>query len=62
MIKKTYTKHWASPSRILTTRKISLDWNGLKPSWTSVVIWIVVMISMGLNKAYGQTYGRFLSE
>ena len=34
----------------------------LLPKWTSIVIWIVVVISMTLNKAYTQTYGRFLSE
>ena len=63
MIKKTYTKHWASPTRILTTRKISVDWNGLKPSWTSVVVWVMILISMGMmNRVNGQTYGEFLSE
>ena len=69
MIKKTYTKHWASPSRILTTRKISVDWNllrklwnGLKPSWTSVVVWVMILMGVMMSRVNGQTYGRFLSE
>ena len=44
---------------IKMNKRMILD---LLPKWTSIVIWIVVVISMTLNTAYSQTYGRFLSE
>jgi len=62
-------KYWARfPSdRIITTRRRKLfsipTILDLLPKWTSVVIWIVVLISMMMmSRVNGQTYGEFLSE
>jgi len=62
-------KYWSLfPSdRIITTRRRKLfsisTILDLLPKWTSIVVWVMILISMGMmNRVNGQTYGEFLSE
>ena len=64
-------KYWSLfPSdRIITTRRRKLfsisTMLDLLPKWTSIVVWVMILISMGMmNRVNGQvsTYGEFLSE
>ena len=47
-IKVKYKKHWASPTRIITTRKIII------PQWMSIVLLTLVLLGLF---SIGQFFG-----